>query len=55
MANYILAGVGNIDLYNQGDLIATSKTLTESSISVEDNRRGCSWWTVQSTIGTLFP
>lgn len=35
MANYILAGVGNIDLYNQGDLIATSKTLTESSISVE--------------------
>lgn len=35
MANYILAGVGNIDLYNQGDLIASSKTLTESSISVE--------------------
>lgn len=35
MANYILAGVGNIDLYNQGDLIASSKTLIESSVSVE--------------------
>lgn len=36
MAKYILAGVGNIDLYSQGgDLIATSQTLTEDSISVE--------------------
>ncbi len=35
MSQYILAGVGNIQLFSPtGDLILTSKTLTDSGISV---------------------
>ena len=36
MASYILAGVGNVDLFDKstGALILHSKTLTDSSISV---------------------